>query len=76
MKADETACVAQPRQHEALDNLHRDLDLRFVAWLAWTRRQDRGVVVLGQFLIGAVDAGLRVARRRNAGFEIVADDRA
>ena len=66
--------VAQSRQHEALDNLHGDFDLGFVAWFAWARRQDRGVVVLGQFLIGAIDAGLVAARDGDAGLQVVAHD--
>ena len=45
----EEAGIAQSRQHEPLDNLHRHFDLGLVARFARTRRQDRGVVVLGQF---------------------------
>ena len=71
----EEAPVAQPRQHEALDDLHADFDLGLVARLARTRRQDRGVVVLGQLLVGAIDAGLIAAGRGDAGLEVVAHDR-
>ena len=57
----EEAAVAQPRQHEPLDNLHRHFDLGLVARLPRTRGKDRGVVVLGQLLVGAVDPGLIAA---------------
>ena len=38
--------------------INRDLDLSFVAWLAHPRRQHHEAIVVGQILIGAVDARL------------------
>ena len=71
----EEAVVAQPRQHKALHNLHRHFDLGLVARPPRTRGKDRGVVVLGQLLVGAVDPGLIAANRCDAGLEVVADHR-
>ena len=53
----EEAPVPQPRQHEALDNLHCHFHLRLVARLADPRWQDREAVMGGKVLIGAVDVG-------------------
>ena len=60
----EEAVVAQPGQHKPLDNLHRDLDLGLVARPPRTRGQDRGVVVLGQLLVGAVEFRAHSGRLR------------
>ena len=63
----EEAPVTQPCQHEPLNDLDRYFHLRLVAWLAHTRGQDRGVVMLGQLLVGAIDARLVATGDRNAG---------
>jgi hypothetical protein len=36
-------------------------------------RQDRGVIMLGQLLIGAVDSGLITTDRSDAGLEVIAN---
>ena len=71
----EEAPVAQPRQDQALDDQHGDLDLGLVARLARPRRQDGRAVMGGEVLVGAVDARLVAAGGRDPGLEIVADDR-
>jgi hypothetical protein len=71
----EEAAVAQPGQHEPLDNLHGHLDLGFVARPPRTGGEDCGIVVLGQLLVRAVDPGLIAANRCDAGLEVVADHR-
>ena len=71
----EEAPIAQPCQHESLDDLNRDLHLRLVARLAHPGRQHNEAVVVGQILIGAIDAGLVARRLGDAGLEIVADHR-
>ena len=71
----EEAPVAQLGQHEALDDQNRDLDLRLVAWLPHPRRQHHEAVVVGEILIGAVDARLVARRLGDAGLEVVAHNR-
>lgn len=71
----EEAAVAQPGQHEALDDLHSHFDLGLVARSPRTRGEDRGVVVFGQLLVGAIDPGFIAAGRGDAGLEVVADHR-
>jgi len=71
----EEAPVTQPGEHVALDDEDGDFDLGFVARLARPRRQDRGGVMLGQFLIGAVDARFVAAGRRDPSLQVVANHR-
>ena len=68
----EEAPVAQARQHVALDDENAHLDLGLVARLPRSGGQDRRVVVGGEILVGAVDAGLVAARRGDAGLQVVA----
>ena len=63
----EEAAVAQPGQHEPLNNLHRHLDLGLVARPPRTRGQDRSVVVLGQLLVGTINPRLIAAGHGDAG---------
>jgi hypothetical protein len=65
--------VAQPGQHEPLDNLHGHFDLGLVARPPRTGGEDCGIVVLGQLLVRAVDPELIAANRCDAGLEVVAD---
>src|SRR5436309_1923224 len=71
----EEAPVAQPRQDEALDDLHGDFHLRFVARFAHARRQHHKAVMLRKVRIGAIDAGLVARRLGDAGPQIVAHHR-
>jgi hypothetical protein len=71
----EEASVPQFGQHEPLDNQNRNLDLRFVAWLPHPRRQHHEAIVVGQILIGAVDARLVTRGLGDAGLEVVAHRR-
>src|SRR5436190_3722921 len=64
--------VAQPRQDEALDDLHGDFHLGFVARFAHARRQHHKAVMLRKVLIAAIDAGLVARRLGDADPEIVA----
>ena len=70
----EELLVAQAGQHVSLHDQHRDLDFGLIAGLVGTRRQDRRVIVGGEILVGAVDAGLVAARGGDASLEVVADD--
>jgi hypothetical protein len=67
--------MANARQHPSLDDLNRDLDLGLVARLAHAGRQHDEAVVVGQVLIGSVDARLVARWLGHAGFQIVADYR-
>ena len=55
---------------------HKDSGFHFslVPGFSWTGRYDRGVVMIGQVLVGGVDVGLVAARVFDARFEIVRYD--
>ena len=69
----EEGLVAQAGEDPALDDLHRHLDLRLVARVRRPRGQDHRAVVLGELLVGALQAGLVAARDGDAALELVAD---
>ena len=72
-EGEETA-VTQARQDPSLDQLDADLDLGFVARLAWPRRYDRGVVMGRQIGVSAVDLGIVQAGLDDAGLQIIRHD--
>ena len=71
----EEAPVAQPRQHESLNDLHRHFRFLLVARLFDPRRQHNKTVMGGELLIGAIDAWLVARRLGDARFKVVADHR-
>jgi hypothetical protein len=71
----EEAPIAQPRQHEPLDNLHRHFRLGLVTRLSDPRRQHGEAVMGGELRIAAIDAGLVARRFGDASLEVVADHR-
>ena len=66
--------MAEAGQDPALDDLHGDLDLGLVAGVGRARGHDHRAVVLGELLVGALQAGLVAARDDHAALELVADD--
>jgi len=71
----EEAAMAQLRQHEALDDLDRDLDLRLIARLHHTGGEHNAAVVVGEVLVRPVDAGLVARWLRDAGLKVVGHER-
>ena len=61
----EEALMAQDRQDLALYDLHARFHFGFVPRFFYPRRQDHGAVVLGQFLVRAVQLGFVAARSRD-----------
>src|ERR1700676_180460 len=66
----EEAAMAQLRQHEALDDLDRDLDLRLIARLHHAGREYNAAVVVGEVPVRPVDAGLVARWPREASLQI------
>ena len=67
----EEATVAQPAEHIAGDDTDRRLDLGFVTRLSYARRQHDEAVVVGELLVGSIDAGLVARRLSDARLEII-----
>ena len=65
------AAMAQPAEQPALDDQHRDFDLRLVARPARSCRQDRGVVMGRHLGVGAVDLRLVEAGLDHRDFGVV-----
>jgi hypothetical protein len=69
----EEGLVAQAGEDPALDDLHRDFDLRLVARMCRPRGQDHGAVMLRELLVGPLEPRLIPARQGDAALELVTD---
>jgi hypothetical protein len=70
----EEALMAEAGEDPPLRHLHADLDLRFVPRMLGPGRQDDAVVMPGELLVGALEAGLVATRHRDPALELIADD--
>lgn len=66
--------MPEQREDLALDDLHRRLNLRLIAWIVRTRRKNRRPVMRREILIRLVQVGVVVARLPHRAFQIVGDD--
>jgi len=71
----EEGLVTEAGEDPALRDLDRHFDLRLVARFRRPGGQNHRAVVLGEFLVGALQAGLVAARDDDPALELIADER-